>query len=122
MVDVGVYADADGTQKMVEERKKCELRRRRASHRRTNTMRTVAAWIGDGGVSGRKRNPSSSARVRHKGTELHRPVAKLCLLEPDAEEEEDTSKKRWKTKRNYERFANCPALGGPSSQTCQAEL
>ena len=32
-----------------------------------------------------------SARVRHDETELHRPVVKLCLLEPELEDKECAS-------------------------------
>ena len=32
-----------------------------------------------------------SARVRHNETELHRPVVKLCLLEPELEDKECSS-------------------------------
>ena len=32
-----------------------------------------------------------STRVRHSGTELHHPVVKLFLLEPEAEDEECAS-------------------------------
>ena len=32
-----------------------------------------------------------SASVCHNGTELHHPVVKLCLLEPEVEDEESAS-------------------------------
>ena len=85
----GVYAVAYGEEKIAEGRTQSTNRRYR--HIDDKTPRglwplglVTEVFAGPDGVV-------RSARVRHNETELHRPVVKLCLLEPELEDKECAS-------------------------------